>query len=105
MIVRRRDVTVVRRPAVRVVHVHGHDCKFVPGKWGYRLREVVEPGYYEVVHTEPVYELRWDDCRRVRVRVLVRPGGERRVWVPPRTVTRRVRVWIPRHYTCGHHPH
>ena len=59
-----------------------------------------QAGYYKTVCVEPVYAWRRDSCGR-SVRVLVREGYNRRVWVDGCWQTRQVTKWVPNR--SGHH--
>jgi hypothetical protein len=67
---------------------------FRPGHWTVQTYRVWEPGFYRTEFVPPLYRDIVDQCG-ITVRICVRQGFERQVWVPGRYVTRTKRVWIP----------
>jgi len=70
---------------------------WVPASYEFVLRPVFEPGHFERVWVEPVFETRYDPCGRPR-QVQVCDGYWKDVFVPGRKISKRVRVFRPGHY-------
>jgi len=68
------------------------------GHYEWRTEQVVvQPGRYETRHVPAVEQVLYDSNGNAH-RVIVRPAGVEKVWVPPTCETRRVRVWVPPRY-------
>jgi hypothetical protein len=73
---------------------------WIPGRWEWREERVEEPGRWEQVWVDPLYEWRIDPCGR-RYQVCVRPGRYESRWCEGRWVTRQVRHWVPGYWSHG----
>lgn len=63
------------------------------GHYEMREVEVCVPGYYKTVWVEPVYRIE-RDCHGNQIRIMVKCGYNRKVWVPPTTRTECQKVWV-----------
>ena len=84
-------------------HHHGNHCRFVPGHYDLRPRNVWEPGHYETTIAPAVFETRWNRFSRCYQRVQVTPARPIRTWVPGQYVERKLRVWVRSHWVCEGH--
>ena len=98
----RGRVEVRRRPGHR--WVPGHEVTRVervlvePAHYEYRTRQIeVVPGRWEIRRTEPVTETLYDS-RGNPHEVVLAPGREEKVWIPPVCATRQVKVHVPDRY-------
>ncbi|NQU12139.1 hypothetical protein HQ590_15190 [bacterium] len=69
---------------------------WVRGHYEVRREKVCIPGRW-VIETIPA-EYGWVRHGWRRHRVLIRPAGTRRVWIPERIEWRETRVWVPGHH-------
>ena len=68
------------------------------GHYEWRTERVqVSPGHYEMHYTLPVEEITYDSNGNAH-KVVVKPGGTEKVWIPARYEERKVKIWVPARY-------
>jgi hypothetical protein len=81
-------------------HRHHSCCQWVPGHYEHEAHAYTVPGYFRNERVPPRYVERRGP-RGYKVKVMVHPGGLRKVWVPPEHKVRYEKVWVEGYYTCS----
>ncbi|MFC1588213.1 hypothetical protein ACFL54_07880 [Planctomycetota bacterium] len=65
---------------------------WIPGHYIYKTQDILIPGYFKEVWVQPKFKVFKKGCFRLRIKI--RDGFYKRVWVSERYETRTVKVWV-----------